>query len=59
MFDRIFSQRNFKMSESVKSYLRGDETVFFVVGVGHMLGDEGIVALLQKDGLTALRVAAQ
>ncbi len=56
LFDRIFTQRNRQMADRVLAYLKGRQTVFFVVGVGHMVGDDGIIALLEQKGVRPRRV---
>src|SRR5690606_37000172 len=57
LFDRLFTKRNHKMAAAVERYLRQDQLVFMVVGVGHMLGDDGIVSLLRKRGVSVQQVA--
>jgi uncharacterized protein len=39
--------RNVQMAEKVEAYLKGKDPVFMVVGLGHIIGDQGIVKLLQ------------
>jgi Uncharacterized protein conserved in bacteria len=56
LFERMFTQRNQKMATAVETYLKGNEQTFLVVGVGHMVGSEGIVALLRSKGLQVQRV---
>lgn len=52
---RMNDERNILMAEAVKSFLANGETVFFVVGAAHMLGDAGIVTLLTAEGYTVYR----
>lgn len=56
LFDRMFTRRNKKMVSAVERYLQKGQRVFLVVGVGHMLGDDGIVSLLQRRGIQVERV---
>lgn len=56
LFERMFTQRNQKMAVAVESYLKDKEKTFLVVGVGHMVGSEGIVALLRSKGFRVQRV---
>lgn len=51
-FHKVFTERNHSMTHAVRTYLEGDETVFFVVGAGHMVGKEGVIGLLEKQGVT-------
>lgn len=56
LFQKIFTERNTKMTDAVTRYLAEGKNVFFVVGVGHMLGKQGIVAQLRHQGLKVERV---
>jgi uncharacterized protein len=49
---RIFDQRNGPMAEKVEKYLKGNQTVFVIAGCGHMVGDKGIVKILQDHHFT-------
>ncbi len=56
LYREVFVQRNYAMAEAVSDYLNKGEQVFFVVGVGHLLGEEGLVALLKARGYTPERL---
>ena len=49
-FARIYTQRNHEMTTHIVEFSKTDKTLFVVVGAAHLLGDEGIVALLKKNG---------
>lgn len=51
LYKTVFTDRNVHMVNAVAKYLKSDKTVFFVVGAGHMVGEDGIVQLLQQKGL--------
>lgn len=53
----LVSDRNANMVKKVKEYLNSDkkETYFVVVGALHMLGDDGIVTQLQKEGFNVVK----
>lgn len=51
----MYTDRNKKMADAVMSYLSEGKRVFVVVGCAHMLGENGIVSLLQKNGLKVYR----
>lgn len=53
---RMYDERNSAMTAVAEGYLSSGETVFFVVGAAHMLGDNGIVAQLTANGYTVTRV---
>jgi uncharacterized protein len=56
LFQKIFTERNDKMTAAVNQYLAQQDSVFVVVGAGHMLGEQGIVAQLKRQGLKVERV---
>lgn len=56
LYRKIFTERNDKMTQAVVEYLANEMDAFFVVGVGHMLGEQGIVAQLKNRGLKVERV---
>lgn len=53
----LVSDRNNNMVKQVKEYLNSDKkaTYFVVVGALHMLGEDGIVTQLQKEGFTVVK----
>ncbi len=50
IYDLLITQRNYKMAATIESYLTTNKVYFVVVGAGHVVGDKGIIALLQKAG---------
>ncbi|WP_246357195.1 TraB/GumN family protein [Pyxidicoccus fallax] len=50
VYERIFFERNVQMATGVDALLGQPKTHFVVVGAGHVVGPEGLVALLQKKG---------
>jgi uncharacterized protein YbaP (TraB family) len=52
----LFSQRNKGMARFVEDAARGPGDVLVVVGAGHLLGKDGVVALLRKKGYEVLRI---
>ncbi len=46
-YKRLIEDRNVRMAERVEDYLKGKEQCFVVVGSGHLIGDKGVVKLLQ------------
>lgn len=49
-FDKMFTDRNRTMTEKIRNYLGGTNTYFVIVGAGHLIGDQGIVNLLEGKG---------
>ncbi|GGG13345.1 hypothetical protein GCM10010912_67240 [Paenibacillus albidus] len=56
-YKALLGDRNIGMFNHVKEYLNSDtkSTYFVVVGALHMVGDDGIVTKLQKDGYTVVK----
>lgn len=50
IYQQLFVVRNEKMFAAVENYFRDGKRVFLVVGVGHLLGEEGLVAMLKGRG---------
>ena len=50
MYDELITNRNYDMTKKVEGFLKTDKNYFVVVGSGHVIGEEGIVALLRKKG---------
>jgi uncharacterized protein YbaP (TraB family) len=48
--ERMFDQRNRAMVDRIVQLQKRGGDQFVVVGAGHLLGDQGIIALLQKRG---------
>ncbi|MDH5611061.1 MAG: TraB/GumN family protein [Gammaproteobacteria bacterium] len=55
LYEQLYFQRNIKMTESIKSYLKQKGRYFVVVGAGHLIGDKGIVQQLQNAGYHVVR----
>lgn len=50
LYEKLFYERNARMAEKVGAMLAQPRTWFVVVGAGHVVGPEGLLALLQKRG---------
>jgi len=48
--------RNEGMTEKLIEYMKGDKITMLVVGSAHFLGDDGIISLLQKQGITVTKI---
>lgn len=44
----MYDDRNIKMVENVEKFLSEDKEVFMVVGSAHVIGENGILDLLQN-----------
>ena len=53
----MMRKRNAEMVEKAKEYLAGDKTVFFAVGLAHLLDEEGgLLKCLREEGYTVEQV---
>src|SRR5262245_27951371 len=50
LMKKLVDDRNLTMTASLEQYLKGKEPCFAVVGAAHLLGDNGIIKLLQSKG---------
>jgi uncharacterized protein YbaP (TraB family) len=48
--DRLLLQRNKDWLDKIETMLGEPENIFIVVGAGHLVGPEGVVALLKQKG---------
>lgn len=48
----MYTDRNKVMLKAAKSYLKSEETVFYAVGLAHLLGEGGLVQALRDAGYT-------
>ncbi|MDE3165900.1 MAG: TraB/GumN family protein [Acidobacteriota bacterium] len=53
----VLQDRNPHMADAAETCLKGKQQAFLVVGAAHMLGKDGIVALLEKRGYKVEQVA--
>ena len=51
-YDKLLTQRNLGMRDKAVEWLEAGDKVFFAVGAAHLLGDDGLVALLRAAGYT-------
>ncbi|MDH5711366.1 MAG: TraB/GumN family protein, partial [Gammaproteobacteria bacterium] len=55
LYESLYFQRNVTMTNSIKQFLAKKGQYFVVVGAGHLIGDKGIVRLLQDAGFRITR----
>lgn len=49
-YEMAYKQRNIQMVPKIEGFLAGDEVYFVVVGAGHLVGENGLINLLQNKG---------
>ena len=47
---RMFDDRNLRMTDRIVEMQQAGGRYFVVVGAGHLVGDQGIVAMLERRG---------
>ena len=52
----LFTDRNLAMADKIEAMMRTGKTYFVVVGAGHLVGDDGIVSLLDARGYSLQRL---
>ena len=50
IYEKLFFDRNLKMADKIKRFLKTDANYFVIVGAGHLIGDRGIINLLRQQG---------
>ena len=56
LYQALIVDRNRKWIGRIESYLKGPERVMVIVGAAHLVGDDGVVALLRKKGYTVRKL---
>jgi uncharacterized protein YbaP (TraB family) len=54
-YKTLILNRNENFTEKIDGLLKGEGTSFVAIGAGHLVGTEGVVAKLKKDGWTVER----
>jgi len=53
---QLIEQRNRAMTKKVRGYLQTPDSYLVLVGAAHLIGPQGIVALLSQAGFTGVRI---
>lgn len=56
LYQSIFVERNKKMLNVIDAQLKESQKIFLVVGIGHMLGEDGLVSLFEERGYRVTQV---
>lgn len=54
-YTKMFTERNIKIADGIKEYLASGERVFVAVDCSHIVGNDGIAAVLQSGGYKVIR----
>ncbi|HEV8448888.1 MAG TPA: TraB/GumN family protein [Gemmatimonadaceae bacterium] len=52
MFDALITARNRAWIPKIESLIKGNDDALVVVGAGHLVGEQGVVAMLRSKGYT-------
>jgi hypothetical protein len=55
-YERVYLARNQSMAQRIDALLREEQTYLIVVGAGHVVGEQGIPALLSRSGHRIVRI---
>ena len=55
LFQTLVVKRNQTFSTQIQGLLKGDGVSFVAIGAGHLVGNEGVPAMLQKQGFKVTR----
>jgi uncharacterized protein YbaP (TraB family) len=55
IFKRLVTDRNRQWVPKIQEWCRGDQSVIVIVGAGHLVGPEGVVEMLRKQGLKVVQ----
>ena len=50
VLEKLFDERNVKMTSKIEGYLNSKGTYFVIVGAGHLVGKRGIIELIKSKG---------
>ena len=55
---KLLDERNVTMAQTIRRYLAGSGTYFVLIGAGHFVGDQGIISLLDRQGVRGRRITS-
>jgi len=56
MYEAIFTRRNKNWADQIETEMKGSGTDFIAVGAGHLVGDDGVPAILKSRGYSVRRL---
>jgi uncharacterized protein len=56
LYQALIVDRNRKWTGKIETYLKGPDRVMVIVGAAHLVGDDGVVAMLRKKGYTVKKL---
>ena len=56
IYDKLIFDRNEKMANKIDGFLKDDAIYFIVVGAAHLVGEKGIISILEKKGYSVIQL---
>ncbi|NHK26826.1 TraB/GumN family protein [Parvularcula flava] len=56
VYQTLIVKRNKAWVEEIRTLMEGDEEAVIIVGAGHLIGDDGVPALLEAEGIKVERI---
>ncbi len=56
IYDKLIYDRNEKMANKIDGFLKDDAIYFIVVGAAHLVGEKGIISILEKKGYSVIQL---
>lgn len=56
MYEILFFERNRRMASKIEQLLKAGGNYFVVVGAGHLVGEDGIIKLLERKGFSVQQI---
>jgi len=55
LYKAVFLDRNTSWTRRIEQLMGGKGTIFIAVGAGHLVGDDSVIAMLERDGYKVTR----
>jgi len=55
-YEKMYDERNIRMANKIEGFLADKETYFVVVGAGHLVGENGLVSILDDRGYEVVQL---
>ena len=49
-YERVYTDRNYNMAEKIEGLMLDDQVYFIVIGAAHLVGEEGLLSILEERG---------
>ena len=56
---KVYTERNYQMAEKIEEFMADDQIYFIVVGAAHLVGEEGLLIILEERGYEITQLLRQ